>query len=295
MKSDKLLRSYEDYLAVELRLSPQSVETYGRECRFFLGYIRDRGEEIETVGTAEIITYLSDRQIGGMDQRTISKLISCLRGFFDFLVIEKVREDNPTRVIDAPKIPMRIPGVLSIEDVDLFLGSIEIGSPLGIRDRALFELIYSCGLRISEAVTLTTASLFRKEEVLRVVGKGNKERFVPIGGEALLWLDKYCTESRPFLLKAGIPTHFLFINHRGKGISRKGIWKRFKEISEKAGLDAKVHTLRHSFATHLLQGGADLRAVQELLGHADISTTQIYTHLEKEYLKSLHGQYHPRG
>ena len=243
----------------------------------------------------QVITYLSEKQLSGIDQRTISKMLSCLRGFFDYLVVERIREDNPTRVIDAPKIPIRVPGVLTVEDVDLFLDSIDSSTPLGLRDRALFELIYSCGLRISEAVDLTTHSLFPKEGLLRVVGKGNKERLVPLEGAALLWLERYLKESRPRLLKPGIPCRYLFINHRGKGISRKGIWKRFKEITDRAGVDAKVHTLRHSFATHLLQGGADLRAVQELLGHADISTTQIYTHLEKEYLKALHGRYHPRG
>jgi integrase/recombinase XerD len=137
--------------------------------------------------------------------------------------------------------------------------------------------------------------VYRKEELLRVIGKGDKERLIPVGGEALLWLDRYLNEGRTALLKPGRVTYSLFVNHRGNGISRKGIWKRFKEIAAEAGLTAKVHTLRHSFATHLLHGGADLRAVQELLGHADISTTQIYTHLEKEQLKNLHGRYHPRG
>ena len=290
-----ILRSYEDYLEVELRLSAQSVETYARECRVFLRYLEEQGTGITDVTGAQVIAYLSEKQMSGIDQRTISKMLSCLRGFFDYLVIERIREDNPTRVIDTPKVPIRIPGVLSVEDVDLFLASIDISTPLGLRDRTMFELIYSCGLRISEAVELTPHSIFPKEEVIRVVGKGNKERLVPLGRQALLWLERYMRDSRPLLLKSGIPCKYLFVNHRGRGISRKGIWKKFKEITDKAGVSAKVHTLRHSFATHLLQGGADLRAVQELLGHADISTTQIYTHLEKEYLKVLHGRYHPRG
>ncbi len=296
MRIESIVRGYEDYLRMELGLSAQSIETYSRESRSFLEYLSQADKDAVSVTPAEIIAYLGLRQTGGIDQRTISKMLSCLRGFFDYLVIERYREDNPTKMIETPKIPVRVPGVLSVEDVDLFLAAIDTTNPLGLRDRAMFELIYSCGLRISEAVDLTLSSIYRKEELLRVMGKGSKERLVPAGGEALLWLDRYLGEGRTALLRPGVPTYALFVNHRGEGISRKGIWKRFKEIAAKAGLEeAKVHTLRHSFATHLLHGGADLRAVQELLGHADISTTQIYTHLEKEQLKNLHGRYHPRG
>ncbi|MEW5813881.1 MAG: tyrosine-type recombinase/integrase, partial [Spirochaetota bacterium] len=209
--------------------------------------------------------------------------------------LEKIREDNPVLRIDMPRLKRKIPAVLSREEVDCFLNVIDTTDMLGLRDRALFELIYSCGLRVSETVELRLGQLYLGERILRVVGKGDRERLVPIGEISIYWLKKYLEEVRPRLRKGVNRIDTVFISSRGTGISRKGIWKRFKEIARKAGLAGKVHTLRHSFATHLLKGGADLRAVQELLGHADISTTQIYTHLEKEDLKSYHRLYHPRG
>ncbi len=186
-----------------------------------------------------------------------------------------------------------MPNVLSPEDIDHFLNSISTDTRPGLRDRALFELIYSCGLRISEAVTLTLGNLFFEDALLRVHGKRDKERLVPFGSQAELWLRKYLNEVRPSLMKHGVKDDHVFLSIRGKGISRKGVWKRFKEIRTKAGIDAKIHTLRHSFATHLVQGGADLRIVQELLGHSDISTTQIYTHVQNSELQKNHNDFHP--
>jgi integrase/recombinase XerD len=218
-----------------------------------------------------------------------------LRSFFQFLVLEGVRSDNPALSVDMPKTEQRAPGVLTVEEVEALLNHIDVDTPFGLRDRALFELIYSCGLRISEAVELTLERLHLDEGIIRVRGKGDKERFVPVGGEATRWLESYLEHGRPALTRPGRRNTFLFLNHRGDGLSRKGMWKRFHELCRRAGIEAKVHTLRHSYATHLLEGGADLRAVQELLGHSDISTTQIYTHIEKSRLKSYHREYHPRG
>jgi integrase/recombinase XerD len=286
---------FESYLSVEMGLSKETVATYTREVRLFLDYLNNKEENIENIPSAGVIHYLIERQMNNVDQRTISKIISSLRSFFKFLVLEKVREDNPAMDVDMPKVPKRIPRVLSREEIDELLDSIDTTSPLGLRDRALFELIYSSGLRVSEAVALRPEQLFLSEALIRVMGKGSKERLVPLGEVSRYWLSRYIEEGRPSLIKAGVKADRLFISQRGSGLSRKGIWKRFKQLTQRQGVNSKVHTLRHSFATHLLQGGADLRAVQELLGHADISTTQVYTHLDREDLKRYHQQFHPRG
>ena len=296
MASDKaLLTNYEIYLRTTAGLAGGTVETYLRECRKFLGFLESAGESMLAASTGTLLDYLVRRQMEDIDKRTSAKILSTLRSLFGFLVLERYRADNPADGIDGPRLDKRLPKVLSIEAVEEFLDAVDTSKPTGLRDRALFELIYSSGLRISEAVGLTTGQLFLEERLLRVTGKGDKERIVPLGGEAAHWLRRYLNEARPRLVKPGKNDHRLFLSQRGNGISRKGVWKRFKEVTAAAGLQAKVHTLRHSFATHLLQGGANLRAVQELLGHADISTTQIYTHLDGEELKGYHEKYHPRG
>lgn len=286
---------FESYLAVELGLSEETVTTYTREVRLFLDHLDSQEEKTETIASAGVIHYLIERQMNNVDQRTISKIISGLRSFFKFLVLEKVREDNPAMEVDMPKVPKRIPRVLSREEIDDLLDGIDTTTPLGLRDRALFELIYSSGLRVSEAVVLKPQQLFIEEGLVRVIGKGDKERLVPLGEVSRYWLKRYMEEGRRSLIKSGVKADRLFLSQRGAGLSRKGIWKRFKQLALKQGVNSKVHTLRHSFATHLLQGGADLRAVQELLGHADISTTQVYTHLDRDDLKQYHEKFHPRG
>jgi len=292
-----LRRRFEDYLMVELRLSPRTVETYVREVGLYLDHLDEQAAEADQQQSVDIIRYLVHRQTSenGVEQRTIAKVLSALRSFFQFLVLEGARGDNPALAVDMPKTEQRAPGVLTVEEVEALLGHINVDTPHGLRDRALFELIYSCGLRISEAVELTLDRLFLAEGIIRVRGKGDRERFVPVGGEAISWLERYLEYGRSELMRPGRRTSYLFLNNRGNGLSRKGMWKRFHELSSRAGINAKVHTLRHSYATHLLEGGADLRAVQELLGHSDISTTQIYTHIEKSSLKSYHRAYHPRG
>ncbi len=293
----ELLERFNDYLAVELRLSEQTVETYMRDITAFLNYAGREGQEPGELNAQDIIDYLIERQTkdNGIEQRTVAKIVSAIRSFFHFCVLEGVREDNPARQIELPRAKYRLPGVLQVEEVERLLESIDISSPLGLRDRAIFELIYSCGLRISEAVSLTISRLYLSEGLVRISGKGGKERLVPIGDEATMWIERYLEDARPQLNKSTAGGDHLFINRRGQPLSRKGIWKRFNELALRVGVEAKVHTLRHSFATHLLEGGADLRAVQELLGHADISTTQIYTHIDNEDLKAYHDEYHPRS
>ena len=299
MDVDRILSDYADYLRIDLRLSSNTVDAYKRGCGDFLNYVNSRTESLASITASDITSYISDRQTADpedvLSSRTISRILSSLRSFFNYLVTEKIRDDNPAKSVDMPKLDKKLPEVLSIEDVDKFLALIDIEQPAGLRDRALFELIYSCGLRVSEAVTLSFGSLFLKEGLVRVRGKGEKDRFIPLGGEVTYWLERYIDEGRPAMVKKSDTGGMLFLNYRGQPLTRKGMWKRFRQIVAKTGVDAKIHTLRHSFATHLLQGGADLRSVQELLGHTDISTTQIYTHLSREDLKNSHRQFHPRG
>ena len=295
MAPDEIAAGFEEYLSVELRLAHLTVETYVTECNIYLRFLAETGTSPADVTPLSVIEYLVHRQVNSASQKTIAKAISALRCFFSYAVLEGVCAENPVELIEVPKIIRRIPLVLKEEEVELFLSTIDISTSAGIRDRALFELIYSCGLRVSEAVSLTVDAVFLKEGYVRVMGKGSKERLVPMGQCARDWLETYLNESRPHLLKKGKHHSELFLNYRGGGLSRKGMWKRFHEISRISGIEAKIHTLRHSFATHLLRGGADLRSVQELLGHQDISTTEIYTHVHEDELKRYHKTFHPRG
>lgn len=308
MRCSDIVAAFRDYLTAELHLAVRTVETYVREAEALCLYARDHDEDLRSYSAGELIRYLVDRQTAedsegdvaasqqvGVDQRTIAKILSSLRAFFHYLVLEGYRSSNPATEIEMPRMAQRVPGVLSVEEVDRLLDTIDTRTPVGVRDRALFEVIYSCGLRISEAVDLTMDRLYLREGLIRVVGKGGKDRLVPAGDEAVSRLEHYVTEARPKLAKPGTQETAVFLNHLGRGLSRKGMWKRFRELCAQAGVEAKVHTLRHSYATHLLEGGADLRAVQELLGHSDISTTQIYTHIDRDDLRSYHRQYHPKG
>ncbi len=293
MKGLALLSGFEEYLTVELRLAPKTVATYIPENKFFLLYLEENNLDIIEVNVAGIIDFLIYRQMNGVTQRTIAKALSSIRCFYKYLMLENIIKTNPTELIETPKIPKKIPHVFSIEEIEIFFKSIDTSKVLGTRDRAMFELIYSCGLRVTEASELKLGNVFFNERIIKIIGKGGKERLVPIGDVAYLWLKKYINKSRNAILKKR--TDYIFLNSRGLNISRKGMWKRFKEICKKADLNGKIHTLRHSFATHLLNGGADLRSVQELLGHSDITTTQIYTHVEEKQLKAYHEAYHPRA
>ena len=287
------IASYETYLRYQRGLSPRTVEEYVREAGFFDTLRVERGWDWETVGQKEIVEYLQNRRGGGAGPRTAARILSVLRNCFEFLVFRQVRTDNPMDLVESPKLAPKTPEVFSLSEVEALLAAIPQDSPEGLRDRTLFELIYSAGLRVSEAASLAVDRLFLAEGLVCVVGKGDKERFIPLGGQALEWLRKYLDEGRPLLVKDRKNTA-VFLNFRGGELSRKGIWKNFKQYAVRAGLEGKVHTLRHSFATHLLAGGADLRSVQELLGHVSINTTQIYTHVDQGELERQHAFYHPR-
>jgi integrase/recombinase XerD len=289
-----LLRIYSDYLTAELRLSDSTVEVYTLEARLFLQYCDEEQLELKAATVGNLIEYLIHRQLGGISRKTTAKSVSALRALFGFLQREKMIDGNPSVNLELPRTSRRIPEVFSLREVEAILAAIDAETAAGMRDRFLFELIYSCGLRVSEAAGLTLDRIYPRESMLRVVGKGGRERLVPMGERALLWMRRYLEEARPALLK-GKKERAVFVNRSGKPLSRKGMWKRFKEIAARAGVSGKIHTLRHSFATHLLQGGADLRSVQSLLGHADIGTTQIYTHVDERQLHGQHKRYHPRG
>jgi integrase/recombinase XerD len=288
-----LLRAFAAYLQAELRLSRATVSVYALEARLLSRYCATT-RALAEFGGADLIQYLVHRQLEGASRKTTAKSLSALRAFFAFLLREGLIKTNPAEDVETPRIPRHIPEVFSREEVERLLAAIDLNTPGGVRDRFLFELIYSCGLRVSEAADLTLERIYKTEKFLRVLGKGGKERIVPIGELALEWLDKYLSQARPALAR-GRRLASLFVNHLGAPLTRKGMWKRFKGYALEAGVAGKIHTLRHSFATHLLKGGADLRTVQVLLGHADIGTTQIYTHVEESELAEYHRLYHPRG
>lgn len=294
MPARDAIHRYGAWLLAARRRSPLTVDAYAREARGLEAWTLARGRPAEAASTQDVLEYLVARRAAGVGARTLARVVSSLRGFFRFLRLEGIRADDPTELLETPRREKALPDVFKPAEVDRILDAVDVSSPAGLRDRALFELIYSCGLRISEAATLCFDMLYLKERIIRVTGKRRKERIVPFGGDAALWLERYLAEGRPALEK-GARSERVFLNRSGKGISRKGVWKRFDELRSLAGVEGKPHTLRHSFATHLLAGGADLRTVQELLGHADIATTQIYTHVDSDALGKAHAEHFPRG
>lgn len=280
---------YSDLILVK-RDSEQTAMTYKFSVEEFLKYLATEKIKLREVSSQTLIIFLIKRQTEGVSELTISKDISAIRAFGDYLVRKNYWQENVALLLEKPKISKKLPKVLSVDQVDGLLDAIDTRTPSGIRDDALFELIYSCGLRISEACGLTIPNVHLEEKLILVRGKGDKERIVPFGERAFEKIQKYLFEVRPGLVKNKNVAQ-LFVNYKGEPISRKGVWKRFKELEAAAGLDAKVHTLRHSFATHLLAGGADLRSVQELLGHSDLSTTTIYTHVTDDQLEKAHEKY----
>ena len=285
---------YGSWLLATRRRSPLTLDAYLREARHLSDWLTARGSSLETATTPEILEFLAARRAGDLSARTMARIMSGIRGLFKFMRLEGLRADDPTELLESPRMERSLPDVFRQDDTNLMLDSIDISTPGGLRDRALFELIYSCGLRITEAASLGFDSLYLKERFIRVTGKRRKERILPFGTEAAHWLERYLAEARP-ALEHGKRSDRVFLNRSGRGISRKGVWKRFSELRMTSGVSGKVHTLRHSFATHLLAGGADLRTVQELLGHADISTTQIYTHVDADDLATAHEMYFPRA
>lgn len=289
---DGLLSVYYDELLSVERLALLTVETYSTSVSHFLKWCNETNKSISSLVVNDLIRYIVWRKTQGLDELTTAKDISALRSFGTFLVRNGLWSENLALLVERPKLKRSLPRVLEIGQVEKLLDAIDVSKPLGIRDRALFELVYSCGLRISEVSGILLQNVHIKERLIWVTGKGDKERIVPFGDQAFYWLDQWVHTARNSILGSRI-VPWLFINYKGNQFSRKGIWKRFQDIETLAGVESKVHTLRHSFATHLLAGGADLRSVQELLGHSDLATTQIYTHIESSQLKAYHNQYFP--
>ena len=294
-----LLDEFCDAAWLEDGLSRNTLEAYRRDLRLFAEWLaRERAATLASAAEADLAAYLAHRYSAraGIKASSQARLLSSLKRFFRFALQRNVRSVDPSAGIDAPKPSPRFPKTLSEDDVEALLAAPLTGTPAGLRDRAMLEVLYATGLRVSELVGLPTAGLDLDTGVVRVMGKGSKERLVPLGEEAIGWLEKYLRGGRPALL-AGRASEHVFVTGRGGGMTRQAFWHLLKRHAAAAlpGKALSPHTLRHAFATHLLNHGADLRVVQMLLGHADISTTQIYTHVARERLKALHSKHHPRA
>jgi integrase/recombinase XerD len=299
-KIANMLNDIDDYLkflSVEKGVSANTLEAYSRDLHRYMDYMHRRGiDESGRVLADSAVSFLWEMQRDGLKAVTVNRCIAALRGFYKYLLSEERVRESPFINIEFSKIWTLVPGTLSTTEMESLLQQPDTGRPLGIRDKAMLELLYATGIRVSELNSLTINDIHWQVGYLVTMGKGRKERIVPIGSVALKELNRYMEQVRPVLLGYN-KTGLLFLNKSGKGLTRQGCWKIVKKYASMAGLEKKVHphTFRHSFATHLLEGGADLRAVQAMLGHADISTTQVYTHVTKSRLKEVHKRHHPRG
>lgn len=293
------LEEYLVHLKIERDLADNSIMSYQRDIQKYMEYLEtEKITDWETVDRYDIVLFMQRLKEEGKSDNSIIRMTSSLRQFHQYLRQEKITDQDPMQYVETPKKAEALPKVLSLKEVDALLQTPDTETPIGLRDRAILEVMYATGLRISELVHLEMAELHLSMGFIQTVGKGNKERILPVGGEAVKWLDEYLLDSRPiFEKRASEESPFVFLNARGRGLSRQGVWKNLKKTVQKAGIKKNVtpHMLRHSFATHLLENGADLRIVQELLGHSDISTTQIYTHITKTRMKDIYDQYHPRA
>ena len=292
------LKEYLSIIRLEKNLSENTVSSYKSDLTAFIRFMEDFGIDDPSLVTYEHLSaFFKALSNLGLSVNSAARYYSSIKQFFLFLYKSKYIKSDPVEKLSSPKLEKSLPSVLSINEIDLIFSKPQVEDKLGLRDRALLELLYACGTRVSELSNLKLSDLFFKEDVIRVFGKGSKERLIPIGNSAVNWITKYLHQSRPLLEKKTKSENYVFLNNRGTKLSRMGVWKIVERYSKEAGINKKIHphTFRHSFATHLLEGGADLRAVQEMLGHVDISTTQIYTHIDREYIKQVHKDFHPRG
>ncbi|XXM74108.1 site-specific tyrosine recombinase XerD [Lysinibacillus sphaericus] len=293
------IKDYMHFLIVEKGLAKNTIESYQRDLKNYSLYLANV-EEISTfneVTRVNIVQFLGHLKDQGKSSKTVARHVASIRSFHQFLLREKSTDQDPTVHIETPKTERNLPRILSIEEVEALLEAPEESTPLGMRDKAMLELLYATGIRVSELISLKMEDVHLTMGFVRCIGKGNKERIIPIGKTAMTVLEKYLESARLKLRSKKHKDEHLFLNHHGKGLTRQGFWKNLKTLAKKANIekDLTPHTLRHSFATHLLENGADLRAVQEMLGHADISTTQIYTHVTKTRLKDVYSKFHPRA
>lgn len=295
---NEFLEEYLASLRVEKNLSENSVVSYKNDINKLLIFVKEESvTDLSQITYKHLLSYFDLQYEIGISSSTIARYQSALKGFFEYLKNSDYIIEDPTQRLNSTKIRRKLPSVLSFEEVNKIILQPNTDEKLGIRDRSILETFYSCGLRVSELIGLKLNDLFLKDEIIRVTGKGNKTRITPIGSSAIEWIVKYLKETRIVLENKLKSENYLYLNSRGLKLSRMGIWKIVNKYKEQSGIDREFHphTFRHTFATHLLEGGADLRSVQEMLGHSDISTTQIYTHIDREYIKQIHRDFHPRG
>ena len=295
---ERELEEFIRYLRVERNAAANTIDSYSLDLKRYIECLQQQGvRSVEKIERTHILSFLTLLRELGLTARSISRNFSAVKGFHRFLINEELSRTNPTENVEAPKLSKKLPDVLTPDEIELILEQPNTNHVLGVRDKAILETLYATGIRVSELTGLRQTNVLFDSGIIRVFGKGSKERLVPIGRSALLWIRKYQEGARPRLAKRGETNDILFLNVRGKPLSRMSIWNIVHQYTVAAGIKKEVHphTFRHSFATHLLEGGADLRAVQEMLGHADISTTQVYTHIDREYLKEVHRTFHPRG
>lgn len=293
------LKDFIHYLVVEKGLAKNTIVSYERDLKSYLKYLKNV-ESLETLQKVErtiIVQFLKFLKEQGKSAKTMARHIASIRAFHQFLLREKAVDHDPSVHIESPQLERALPKVLNMQEVETLLDSPKCHDHYGIRDKAMLELLYATGIRVSELIGLNTSDIHLTMGFVRCIGKGNKERIIPIGRTATNVLELYLQEGRSNFVSKKYRDEALFLNHHGKRLTRQGFWKILKKLAKEAGIekDLTPHTLRHSFATHLLENGADLRAVQEMLGHADISTTQIYTHVSKTRLKDVYKQHHPRA
>jgi integrase/recombinase XerD len=291
------ISSFLTHVKVEKGLSPNTVSAYRRDLAKFSEFAKKRKLILEAVTRDDLVDFLAGLYRQKLESKSVARHLVSLRNFFRFAQVQELIAADPSLNLESPKIRRSLPGYLRLEEVERLLAQPDAKTPFGLRDRAMLEVLYSAGLRVSELVGLRVSDLDTKAGCVRCIGKGDKERIVPIGKKALAIVDGYLHQARPKLLGKAVGSPTLFVNRRGGALSRVGVWKILSAYGRRAGLRVALtpHMLRHSFATHMLEGGADLRSVQLMLGHADISTTQIYTHVVEERLKQIYKAHHPRA
>ena len=295
LNSEILIDNFIDELWLEKGLSKNTLTAYRNDIQTFSNWYK--GNSLLEVERVDLLDYLADRLKQGFSSRSTARSLSSLRAFYSHLTVRHNLIEDPTSRVESPKLGRSLPKTLSEEEVERLIQAPDVDDDIGLRDRAMLELIYACGLRVSELISLDILNINLRQGVIRVIGKGEKERLVPMGEEALHWIERYINKSRPNFIKADNKITEVFLSKRGKAMTRQTFWYRLKEYAQLASINKELspHTLRHAFATHLINHGADLRTVQLLLGHSSLSTTQIYTEVARHRMKELHNEHHPRG
>lgn len=299
MINNPYLQSFKNYLKLERSLSGNSIEAYLGDLNKLFQFFESNNQEpkIKEINHNDLKLFITWINELGMLPSTQARVISGLKAFFSFLLLEEVIVEDPSELLEAPRLSRTLPDTLNTHEIDALIDSIDASKPEGMRNKAIIEVLYGCGLRVSELVNLKISDIYEESEFIKIIGKGNKERLIPIGNNALKYINIYLHEVRVHLkIKKGFE-NYIFLNRTGTSLSRISVFTIIKSLAEKTGLKKRIspHTFRHSFATHLIEGGADLRAVQEMLGHSSITTTEIYTHLDRDYLRGVIRESHPRS